>query len=1404
MPLITPEQKAKLRSHSKSDIYLSIMRPQIKWSMRVNDPGIEQGETLLSLDSGTDGGDPDFHTWLTDATGVPGMEMWIGTSPGASNVGIVRLRAFSSDDDGVTASVLVSRNSIWWADDMYVSFIYNWPLKPMFPLIFPDGTFTKEGDIEYSDQNTSNGPVVIAGTWTAVFYAPPPFGTLIAVDMSESYTTTPGATIVEYDAQVIGCGGGCGGIFDSAIPTGLIGLSAPGPHWVRFKVTDSDGNVQLSYRLYMAHSPDRDDSDFPITDFEVTSLDGDWDAGGWRCQLRFRQRDDFPVMTNAPVILWREANYGGERGSVTCLPNGFYDPHPTTFVPNPVLFCGYLRNINTVQDRDSGVGIVECEATTIDGLMRNRYQYSVSLETVQDTPDKWYEFPSYLDPGLGVYHFLRWHTRVLECCDVIGLRDNTDGIAYTEFEDGNFYSMPDDYSRNRSIRYRIVCDKGGRLHFVPEPQLLTDTERDALVVADHLEKADMGGSIEFVTRPENTTAQVFLYGFSFEGTFLPDGKPDATPRCSVAPGLVPHDDGPTVTQINYQTVRSQEHADQLAGRFLAMMNNRYPEVSLTMNGDWLAIMDVAFAEWWTMDVAADDTPLGFEWDAMRMKLRKVSAAMSHESGVIEVSVVFEPESPGPSGIPIDCPAIPDVDEGETPDIPPPETLGGAIMTGASANYLSMLARDWDLRTPDPVSDLEADPWWRMKQGSTASGDAIVWRCGLGNIYRSDDAGLTWDDRTPASLSACAGETVDVGDVHFIRHDPSFIEDGRHCFLAIYNNAGAYISWMVVTDDDGATWSDVCLNGEIEIVPGPGTVYSSIYFAKGSVSVPFAKDTCVYLTDTKFITFWRGAAADADKMYALVCDVDANNDITAGSFYLFSDDLSIGIGEACRLADDRAMLLYYSITDSVWRSVMVDVTGTVVSYTGINTLLSGGDIPSLVTLGSLSIAIALMSTSSVMWGLATLGNDGVDGMFFTMLTISGDTVTPSVWAAHESTEVIDNLRMAPVSISEVAVVYTRTNGGSIFSPSFNRTAHSVVATVGAPITFGAVATIYSNDTNLVSYAPDVTVVDGKAVCTYNADITPGVLASYRLHLVVGTVGTSISWGSPVIVESQAVACPSVQSLGTGLVAVAYPMTTTTYVKTYIVSGTSLTLDDTYTVSETGDNISIDRLETTGRLVVQGYSHIVVFGIEDAGGGGVSDLRAIDLRIGRGDGSVVYVTAVDATNDETRLLTCSMSEVLSSLSLGPASEYDVGVEVYFGSDSDIVIYGRLTVAEIVAHAMYSSNGGASFEVLISTWGSDRCSALRVSSGGDIRAIRSSSDEARLYTLRVGSPVTYRSTLPFPAGVNLRALAVSAKGVAYAAADTPNDLMVVMSRPPFASWKDITYDHPTDEGVNSVVIL
>ena len=79
MVTITASELSLLRSRPhETNLWLSIYKPDIKFACQVNDASIAPGERVITYDNVTIGSS----AWV-----YPGMTLYIGTTPGARDVG---------------------------------------------------------------------------------------------------------------------------------------------------------------------------------------------------------------------------------------------------------------------------------------------------------------------------------------------------------------------------------------------------------------------------------------------------------------------------------------------------------------------------------------------------------------------------------------------------------------------------------------------------------------------------------------------------------------------------------------------------------------------------------------------------------------------------------------------------------------------------------------------------------------------------------------------------------------------------------------------------------------------------------------------------------------------------------------------------------------------------------------------------------------------------------------------------------------------------------------------------------------------------------------------------------------------------------------------------------------------
>ena len=305
MPTISGGDLALLRSENhRSQFYLTPCPATALWSARING-SLDRGETAVTFDGG---GGANFA-----AIGAF-QELWIGSSAGAYDVGRIRIRSISSGDSGVTGTVTVAANSIVTSDNDFLTFVGWYILKPIRPLIGEDGTFYKDGNISYSDQNTEPSPVCIAGENRAGFVDATLGYFEITSQLPSSYAIANGATISSYAAVLVHGAASPTISINAGTGEGTIRFATDGIYWIKWTVTDSNGKSQDSYRWYYAHSPIINNAHYPIIDFSINNLSGDSNNGGWSSGVQLHNDaalTDIPDY--APCILWSENWYGATK-----------------------------------------------------------------------------------------------------------------------------------------------------------------------------------------------------------------------------------------------------------------------------------------------------------------------------------------------------------------------------------------------------------------------------------------------------------------------------------------------------------------------------------------------------------------------------------------------------------------------------------------------------------------------------------------------------------------------------------------------------------------------------------------------------------------------------------------------------------------------------------------------------------------------------------------------------------------------------------------------------------------------------------------------------------------------------------------------------------------------------------
>lgn len=315
MPAVNVADLLRLREQRQwSTPYLVVQEPETMWTGTVNDPYIMQGEQSIDFDAGA--------AWPGYTASIffeENATLWVGSTVGDRDTGIVRAKDFTVGAWPYTVGTLkVAENSdIQWRDNLYLTLKDEHRVWPRFPRValeeFADPTGTvvawwKDYDVVYDDQNIQEPPVVVmgppavefldAGVATVYFWGEDSYSPRNTALSTPAWTFPHGTPAT---AATLGT---------YAAPH-TVTWNTAGTYMVRLQITDANGHISNGYRPVFIVN--RTGAGSPYTDFEITSMSGSFDAGGWTASFRiFAEADvtDFPE--GALIVIFAEDWYNSE------------------------------------------------------------------------------------------------------------------------------------------------------------------------------------------------------------------------------------------------------------------------------------------------------------------------------------------------------------------------------------------------------------------------------------------------------------------------------------------------------------------------------------------------------------------------------------------------------------------------------------------------------------------------------------------------------------------------------------------------------------------------------------------------------------------------------------------------------------------------------------------------------------------------------------------------------------------------------------------------------------------------------------------------------------------------------------------------------------------------------------
>lgn len=612
----TPSELALLRNRDKrTQLYLSIYQPKVVFAAQVNNVNISIGETYIDYDTVSSGAYFNIK---------PGMTMYIGSTPGGTNYGRIRVRFAGSD------YIMVAENSdINWKDNLYLTikdFHEVWPIYQTLQQVgnTPDTDVIlvyKDGDISYTGQNSNPGSLISMGSHQAIW---------LESGSAQLYWSASGTVNTNGDTNSYLWS------FEGGTPTGSV-LQNPGlieyvtaGHYVtQLDVTSSSGTVDTSYRYVSVY----DDANQPIIEWGMDDLKGSRSEGAYTSTIWVRQPVN-GVVEGALVVIFSKSYYGST---------------PYSFVNN-IEFVGYILNDSITYDYQQSK--VEFSVGSVTEVMKECEGPGLSLTSVIVEPDTWSDMQD-VTIQKAIWWFLRWHSTVMNLADVRYIGTNFYIYAF-ESDNGTLYEVLSTFIQS-TVLGSVVSNRQGQIFCEIDPSAIHNTPTD-MSLGMAIDRQDWMGepNIREATRPEISYLEIG--GYSYE----PGASTGTnTPYLACAPGVVPSYFGKMeevqgLALDSGSATSDQAYLNTLAGDYLAYRNARYPETGISMAGNYGNI-ELVPSERYLLTVEAQDSQSRVEVNNLPVHPIELTWKFVPEKNFLSVDATFHELTVGYSGTTLDIP-----------------------------------------------------------------------------------------------------------------------------------------------------------------------------------------------------------------------------------------------------------------------------------------------------------------------------------------------------------------------------------------------------------------------------------------------------------------------------------------------------------------------------------------------------------------------------------------------------------------------------------------------------------------------------------------------------------------------------------------------------------------------------
>lgn len=652
---LSDSQLAAVRQRPQyTKLHLSVFQPRPILKALVNNVNSAKGDRTITFDSVSLG------SYLQVE---PGMVLLAGSADNGRDIGEIRVRSITS------TQITVAENSIIWADNLFLTVLYFFPIVPVYPRIIHDPAdvenviFYKDYDIPHTNQNSILGTFVNAGPHRMVFRD-------CASGLAQSYWSSTGTFnllstgTASYEWQ-----------FEGGTPTsstssdpGYVTYNAPGHYVTKLTASGTAGSIDTAYRYISVYDYPGCGTGTPPLKWELNSFDGSRSEGGYTAQITLHEILD--IHEGDVVVLFKENWYGDTKQS-------FGGNHPNN---SQVLFSGHILDDSIRFNYRNST--VQFSAGSITQYMKSMEGFSISVES-KPSPATWFELLD-LDIRRGLYHYLRWQSTVLMTTD-LEFKGTDQKIQFFDADRQSLYDAVDSLIRG-ALMGELVADRQGKI-WAEIQAPLTPNATGTYTPSMTLNKNDWMNEPRLDERLAGQTSFIELGGIAYSGTST--GTYD--PLLSNAPGLSPAYRG-KVERHQGLALYDQAQINQLSGDMFAMKNARYPTMDVELAGDY-SNLDIAPQEAVMVDLATEDTARGIRIRAPYF-LQGMQWSFDAKNGLLTPRTSLSVITSGVTGETVPIPPIPPTDgfsvpQTQTPTVPQitfPSAFGGIFGVGSISQF----------------------------------------------------------------------------------------------------------------------------------------------------------------------------------------------------------------------------------------------------------------------------------------------------------------------------------------------------------------------------------------------------------------------------------------------------------------------------------------------------------------------------------------------------------------------------------------------------------------------------------------------------------------------------------------------------------------------------------------------